>query len=107
MAKKVSEKELKKQYGKWIERIKKDETELMIKRHINKHANEVYERDSLKWSASMRNLLNIFDAVFDSKPDTALLLERLENKWKQNKKRYTAPPKEYKEVIERQSTKKR
>ncbi|OGY93705.1 MAG: hypothetical protein A2406_04025 [Candidatus Komeilibacteria bacterium RIFOXYC1_FULL_37_11] len=77
----------------WIKKITKKHTDFSIKRHIVKHAKEIYQKDPRKWSASMRNLLEIFEGIHNIKPHPAEQLERLNNKYQKDKHRYTAPPK--------------
>lgn len=93
MWKKLSKKERIEYLRKWIREISKIETELSLKRHIVRHAKEVYKKDPNKWSASMKNLVEIFDEMYKTKSDINLRLDRLENKLKKNKRRYTPPPK--------------
>lgn len=85
-------KKLKNYYKKWISEITKAETERTIKRHILKHAKEIHSRDPKEWSASMKNLVDIFDKFYKLKPSLKLRIERLNHKYKRNPKRYTAPP---------------
>lgn len=82
-------------YRKWIKKIAKDETGLSSKRHIVHHAKEVYKKDPKQWSASMKNLIEIFDEIHKIKPDIKSRLDRLEEKFKKNKRRYTPPPRSY------------
>lgn len=77
---------------RWIEKITRDETDLTLKKHIVKHAHEIYVKDKKKWSHSMRNLLDIFDAKYDIEEDVGYRIDRLHNKYRKNKRRYTAPP---------------
>lgn len=91
MAKKIVNK-LEKYYKKWISRIAKDETGRTIKQHIVRHAKEIYSKEPKVWSASMRNLMEIFDKVYKSTPTLKLKIRRLQNKYKKNPKRYTSPP---------------
>ena len=70
----------------------KDETKRTIKTHIIRHSKEIWIRNPKEWSASMRNLIEIFDKIFGSKSSTKLKIERLNHKYKKNPKRYTAPP---------------
>ena len=79
-------------YKKWILKIAKDETERTIRKHILKHADEIHSKDPKEWSASMRNLIEIFDKIYKLKPNLKLRIERLNHKYKKNPKRYTAPP---------------
>ncbi|MBT4277155.1 hypothetical protein HOD96_00185 [Candidatus Falkowbacteria bacterium] len=93
MLQKLLKKDKRKYLTKWIKDISKDETDLSLKRHIVKHAKEIFENDPKKWAASMRNLIEIFEAKYKIKPSIDLQLERLEEKYKKNPKRYTDPPK--------------
>jgi hypothetical protein len=79
-------------YRRWIRHITKDETFHTIRQHILRHSREVYKKDPKIWSASMRNLIEIFDGLHKLRPDTKLMLERLERKYRKNPKRYTPPP---------------
>jgi len=81
-----------KYYKNWILRIAKDETGRTIKQHIVKHAKEIYSKDPKIWSASMRNLIEIFEKVHKGKPSLKLKIARLEHKYQKNPKRYTPPP---------------
>ena len=79
---------------KWLKEIPKDETKLSITRHIVKHSKEIFKKDPKEWSASMRNLVSTYETFCKiKKPPCDLRLEKLENKYIKNKKRYTAPPK--------------
>ena len=92
MWRKLSKAQQIKYHRKWVKDIIEDETPITIKRHINKHAKEIYTRDPDKWSASMRNLVDIFDEMHQIKPSIKLKLERLHNKYRKNPRRYTPPP---------------
>ena len=78
---------------RWIKGIIKKHTDFSIKRHIVKHAKEIYQKNPQKWASSMRNLVEIFEGMNNIKPQPAEQLERLDNKYKKDKNRYTAPPK--------------
>jgi len=80
---------------KWIDDIIKDKrnTEFSIKKHINKHAKQIYDRDPEKWCASMRNLLELYEKIHNIKPSVSLQIERFNNKYNKNKYRYTPQPK--------------
>ena len=82
-----------KYHRKWIKDIVKDETPISIKRHINRHAKEIYKKDPKMWSASMRNLVDIFDEMYQVKTTIDFKLKRLHNKYLKNPRRYTPPPK--------------
>jgi len=92
MVKKLAVNNSEKYYKKWILEITKNETDRTIKRHIVRHAKEIYSKEPKLWSASMRNLIEIFDGVYKSTPSLKLKIERLQNKYKKNPKRYTSPP---------------
>jgi len=92
MVKKLTNNNLEKYYKKWILEIANDETGRTIKQHIVRHAKEIYSKEPKIWSASMRNLMEIFDKVYKSAPSLKLKIERLEHKYKKNPKRYTPPP---------------
>ena len=92
MVKKIVNNNLEKYYKKWISGIAKDETSRTIKRHIVRHVNEIYSKEPKLWSASMRNLIEIFDEVYKLTPSLKLKTERLQHKYKKNPKRYTPPP---------------
>ena len=96
MVKKSSHDNLEKYYQKWILEIAKDETSRTIKQHIVRHSKEIYSSDLEEWSASMRNLIEIFDVMYKLNPSIKLKLKRLEYKYKENPKRYTPPPLGYK-----------
>jgi hypothetical protein len=83
---------LEKYYRKWISAIANDETGRTIKQHIVRHAKEIYSKEPKIWSASMRNLIEVFDKVNRSTPSIKLKIERLRHKYKKNPKRYTPPP---------------
>lgn len=68
-----------------------------LHQHIIKHAGELtteiegngsYET----WSASMHNLLAMYDEAHDVQPDTSLRLERMTAKFLSNPGVFTAPP---------------
>ena len=63
MVKKLINNNLERYYRKWILAIANDETGRTIKRHIIRHAKEIYSKEPKVWSASMRNLIEIFDKV--------------------------------------------
>lgn len=88
----LSKKEKEKYHRKWIKKIIRDETPVSVKKHIVRHSKEIFRKDPKKWSASMRNLLDIFDEMYKSHPDISHKLERLQSKYNKNPKRYTAPP---------------
>ncbi|MDO8647897.1 MAG: hypothetical protein Q7R70_05805 [Candidatus Diapherotrites archaeon] len=80
---------------KWIKETLKNETSLSLRKHIVKHSKEVHKefnKSPEKWSASMRNLIDAFDELHNSKPATQLRLNRLAEKYLINQKRYTPPP---------------
>lgn len=81
-----------KYYKKWISKIAKDETGRTIKRHIIRHAKEIYSKEPKIWSASMRNLIEIFEKVYKATPSLKLKMARLQHKYKKNPRRYTPPP---------------
>lgn len=80
---------------KWIKKIAKSEhsTNLAVKRHIIKHAKEIFEKDPKLWAASMRNMVEIFEAMYRIKSSSTTQIERLHNKYNKNKFYYTTPPK--------------
>lgn len=90
---KLSKKEKENYYRNWIKGIVKDETKLSLSRHIVRHAKEIYEKDPNEWSASMKNLLEVFDKMHKVDTPIELCLKKLENKYKSRPKRYTSPPK--------------
>lgn len=92
MVKKLINNNLEKYYKKWISAISNRETGRTIKRHIVRHAKEVYYKEPKVWSASMRNLIEIFDKVHKSKPSIQSKIRRLQLKHEKNPKRYTPPP---------------
>lgn len=92
MVRKLINNNLERYYRKWILAIANDETGRTIKRHIIRHAKEIYYKEPKVWSASMRNLIEIFDKVYKSKPSIKLKIKRLQLKYKKNPKRYTPPP---------------
>lgn len=78
----------------YLKKISKDSSILAIKRHINKHAKEIFGEASPKeWIASMRNLVDIYEHQNKLKSNSDLRLHRLYHKWLKNKKYYTSPPK--------------
>lgn len=93
MKQQLSKRQQKLFLNKWIQKIVKDETDLSVKRHIVKHVKEIYTKDSIQWVDSMRNLIEMFEAMNGIKPDPLRQLARLHNKYNKNKSRYTAPPK--------------
>lgn len=94
MWRKISKKEQEKYLSKWISNITKNKknTKLSVKRHIVYHAKQIFIKDPKLWSASMRNLIEIYENLYNTKPSVKTRLERLENKYKKNPKRYTPPP---------------
>ncbi|XOU94959.1 MAG: hypothetical protein ACNFW9_02715 [Candidatus Kerfeldbacteria bacterium] len=81
--------------AKWIKKISKNKssTELGVKKHIIKHAKEIFKKDPKLWAASMRNMVEIFEAIYHIKPSSTTQIERLEHKYNKNKSYYTTPPK--------------
>ena len=94
MVKKSINNNLEKYYKKWILAIANDETGRTIKQHIVRRAKEIYSKEPKIWSASMRNLIEVFDNVHKSTPSIRLKIKRLQHKYKMNPKRYTPPPSE-------------
>jgi hypothetical protein len=92
MVKKLVNNNLEKFYRKWISAIANDETGRTIKRHIVRHSKEIYSKEPKIWSASMRNLIEVFDKVYKSTPSIKLKIARLQHKYRKNPKRYTPPP---------------
>ena len=92
MPKDSSKNKLETYYREWISAIAYDETGRTIKQHIVKHAKEVYSKEPKAWSASMRNLMEVFDEIHKSKPSLKSKIGRLQKKYKKNPKRYTPPP---------------
>ena len=94
MWRKLSKKQKEQYLNKWIREVvdNKKNTEAVIKNHISRHAKHIFARDPLLWSSSMRNLVETFEAKHNIKPSVKIRLERLENKYKKNPKRYTPPP---------------
>ena len=95
MLKKFSKKEKELYLKKWICRIVNNpiHTEDEIKKHIIHHAKQIHTRDPKLWSASMRNMLEIFENLHNIKPSIDIQIERLQNKFDKNKKTHTPPPK--------------
>lgn len=93
MWRRLSKKEQEKYYRKWIKEIADCETKLSLKRHIVRHAKEIYDKNSKEWSTSMKNLLESFNEMNQIDTTTAMCLKKLENKYKTNPRRYTPPPK--------------
>jgi hypothetical protein len=93
--KKLSKEKQIKILNRWIRTITKSETKFAVKKHMVKHAEEVYADDPTEWSASMRNMMDIFDLIFkvNSENETWRRLDKLETKYNTNRKRYTPPPK--------------
>jgi hypothetical protein len=94
MWKKLSTKEQVDFLNKWIRELTKDETRLSLRRHVVRHAKEIYGKDPKEWIASMRNLTDAYEVLCKVKqPSTLLRIQKLYNKYKKNPRRYTAPPK--------------
>jgi len=89
---KNKDKNLEKYYKEWILKISKNKKSPDIRRHIVNHAREVYFKDPLKWSASMRNLIEIFDEVYKVRPSLNLKIKRLRDKYNKDPSKFTAPP---------------
>lgn len=92
MWKNLSEEEQLKYYKRWILDTLKDETLDSLKKHIIKHAHEISEREPVEWSASMRNLVDAFDAICGCNPSIQLRLKKLADKYKEDPERFTPPP---------------
>lgn len=95
MTKRFSKKEKELYFKKWIRKIVKNpiHTEDNIKEHIIHHAKQIHIRDPKLWSASMRNMLEIFENFHNIKPSIDIQLERLQNKFNKNQSTHTPPPK--------------
>lgn len=94
MWEKLSKKEQEKCLKKWISNIVEDKrnTKLSVKKHIVCHAKDVFSEDPKIWSASMRNLIEVFEALHKIKPTTIMRLKRFERKYKKDPKKYCPPP---------------
>jgi hypothetical protein len=92
MWKKLDQEGKKKYLKQWIREITKDETSLSIRRHIIKHAKEIFEKNPKEWSASMRNLIEVYEVMNKIRPSEKLRLVKLHKKYLRNPKRYTSPP---------------
>lgn len=79
-------------YKKWISDTLRDETPDSLREHIIKHAHEIFEKDPEEWSASMRNLVDAFDAKMGCNPSVGLRLKKMDNKYKKDSDRFTPPP---------------
>jgi 3-methyladenine DNA glycosylase AlkD len=77
----------------WIKDISKNATKDSLQHHIVKHANEIFEKDPQEWSASMRNLIDIFESICGVEPPSVVLrLKKLEEKYRTDPEKYTGPP---------------
>ena len=90
----LTEIEKQKYYASWIKKIAKRHSLLGIKRHIVKHAKEIYDGEKeWVWCASMANLL----AIYAEKTGTKVILDqkigRLVAHYKESPKSSTLPPK--------------
>jgi len=87
-----------KYYQKWINLIARRTTDLKIKRHIVKHAKELFDRSDedynnpLGWSTSMYNLIKIYESFHEVQSNTSLQLYRLLKKYYKNPRIHTPPP---------------
>ncbi|MDO8660135.1 MAG: hypothetical protein Q7K54_06110 [Candidatus Parcubacteria bacterium] len=92
--KKLSKKDERRILDRWIQNILEDKrnTIFSVKRHINRHAKQIYTRKPNVWCASMRNLLEMYEAIYKIKSSTSLQIERFNNKYNKNKYRYTPQP---------------
>lgn len=79
--------------NKWIVATLKVETKLSLKRHIVRHAGEVYKKEPEEWIASMKNLIDAFELINNINTGLDTRLKKLNDKYIKNPKRYTPPPK--------------
>ncbi|MCX6786991.1 MAG: hypothetical protein NTY93_00465 [Candidatus Kaiserbacteria bacterium] len=89
----LSENDMEKYLRRWIQETTKDESELSLKKHIVKHAKEINQKDPTEWLASMKNLVEAYEEKTKAIPSVVLRVQKLANKYKKNKRRYTPPPK--------------
>lgn len=81
----------------WLSDVAARETKEGLHQHIVKHAKELFgeveETGTYEsWSASMHNLLSIYDEFHGILPDTDLQLERMTAKYISNPNEGTTPP---------------
>ena len=94
MWRKLKGKDLENYYKKWINgTLKIAVTKDPVKKHIKKHITEIDDSDPEQWAASMRTLLDIFEAVYKIEPSLKLQLKKMENHYKRHPKRACPPPK--------------
>lgn len=91
---KVPKSKQRKFLDRWIGAIVKNKknTALGVKKHIVKHAREIFEKNPRLWAASMRNLVEIYERMHEITPKLSTQIERFENKYNRNHSRYTPPP---------------
>jgi hypothetical protein len=79
-----------------------------IHQHIIKHANELTGEYGTResWSASMHNLLSIYDKAHGVFPDDELRLARMTAKYLENPDKNTAPPSPLPERVAQRATRK-
>lgn len=96
--KKTTTSEEEKILNEWIANIAKRDSHFAVKKHLVKHTKELFKSDPLKWSASMRNLIEIFERQHKLSKSRIIKkqLERLYLKYLKNPRRYTSPPKGFK-----------
>ena len=83
-----------KYYQKWIDEIANSNTVADLDHHFVKHAQELVNdsRNPASWAASMQNLLNIYIKKEGLDLDYALLIDKLNNHYLNNKNTRVAPP---------------
>lgn len=82
-------------YKKWIKGIAKRTTPYKIKRHIVKHAKDLFNTEKnnpLSWAASAYNLLRIYEAVYKINSTNDVQLYKLLKKYNKNPYLHTPPP---------------
>lgn len=81
-------------YNRWIQKIAVSDEIADLHEHIIKHALELREpsRNPASWSASMHNLLEIFDAKHQVSNSTDVWIRTMETHYRKHQQTRTAPP---------------
>ena len=92
---KRSEKEMEEIHAKWINDISKRHSLYGIKRHIIRHAKDISVEKPWIWSASMMNLVEIYNAKLGNKTVVRHKIDRLVQQRKRKKRIRTQPPEKF------------
>jgi hypothetical protein len=84
-----------KYHKKWIKDIAKRTSPTRIKRHIIRHAKDVSnprQNNPISWLSSMYNLIQIYEGVYNVKPNHSVQVYKLLLKYTKHPRNNTPPP---------------